>query len=360
MQLRTTILVGSLSVALAGCTSTGGVGSDVGPGRATSPSIAVEVAKPLVPLARMMPGAWRTTAPTGTSMYDSWHWGPGRHSMRAMTVGTSSVGDPWRAMEVVYWHPRRAQLCRFGISPYARGVMEGTIAFEGETAESVVDMHQTTGLRKLMSRWTFGGADMYHDELLESAGAAGYEPLAAWDRVRVASGVDDVPSPQEPSAYLKALRPLLSRTWRTSEEANQAGDTGERWDLLTTVEYVPYADGVYVRVAAPREGGEPAHVLDAYLYHHTGAGELRCLALSREGGVYEGAVTVGEGGALQFDIKGYEGPRAVQLVGRLDLEGSETARHRLWSIGEGERTLIHDVRHQQVVPVKTGLPTGKP
>jgi hypothetical protein len=34
--------------------------------------------------------------------------------------------------------------------------------------------------------------------------------------------------------------------------------------------------------------------------------------------------------------------------------------HVPYNLSEGERTLIHDVRHQQVVPVKTGLPTGKP
>ena len=49
--------------------------------------------------------------------------------------------------------------------------------------------------------------------------------------------------------------------------------------------------------SAPSKDGEPTHLLDAYFYHHTGADALRCLALSNRGGVYEGDLTVLDGGA---------------------------------------------------------------
>lgn len=356
----------SLSVALSGCTCAQDGSTGAKPEHAPSSAITEEVANPMASFARMMPGEWKMTAPAGTSIFDTWHWGPGRHSMRVMIDGTAASGDPWRALEVVYSHPGREKVCRFGISPFARSVMEGTIAFEGDTAESVVDMQQTGGLRKLKSRWTFDGPDKYHDELLEATGSGGYEPLAAWDRVRQVPQPRATPRVQAPeslpgpSEHLEALKPLLWRTWRSSKESNPRRVPGEFPDIQTTVEYVPCADGIYVRVLAPNEGSGPTHMLDAYVFHHTGAGELRCIALSHHGGVYEGRLTLAEGGVVQLDLRGYEGSEVVSLVMRLDLDERGIVRHRLWSVAGHERTLINDVHHEPVKPAKPGLPTGRP
>ena len=43
------------------------------------------VADPMARFARLMPGEWRQTARSGTSMFHTWHWGPGQHSTREMT-----------------------------------------------------------------------------------------------------------------------------------------------------------------------------------------------------------------------------------------------------------------------------------
>ena len=94
------------------------------------------------------------------------------------------------------------------------------------------------------------------------------------------------------------------------------------------------------------------HLLDAYFYHHTGTGALRCLALSSRGGVYEGDLTVLECGALQLDLKGYEGDQVVPHVVRFDFEQDGTLRNRVWSLEVTDRRPLLDLHHEKVEPKK--------
>jgi hypothetical protein len=230
-------------------------------------------------------------------------------------------------------------------------VSEGTIKFEGETADGVFDLYQTYGRRKMGLRWTFDGPDKYHDVLLEDTGG-GLKPMNEWDHFR--SKGPPAPRPrfaeEEPklAEHLKPFESLLGHTW----EARGAWDAGEAFHIQTTLEWVPYADGIYARVVAPTKDGEPTHLLDAYFFHHTGTKALRCLALSNRDGVYEGDLTVLEGGALQLDLKGYEGDRVVPHAVRLDFEQDGTLRHRVWSLEGAERTLMLDVHHKELEPKK--------
>jgi hypothetical protein len=304
---------------------------------------------------RLIGGEWRMTAASGTSMFDTWHWGPGRHSVRMLTDGQGADGSPWRALQAVYWHPGDAQVRLLALNPYAESVAEGTITLEGDIADAVFDMHQTGHRRRLRSRWTFTGADTYHDELLEATGTAGYAPLAAWDRVRVVPREEKGPAvaaeARTPTAHLRAFEALLGHTWEAKGEWARGASPGAL-HVQSTFEWVPLANGVYVRVVAPGKDGGAAHVLDAYVYHHTGAGVVRCLALSAAGGVYEGDVRVLDGGAIEMDLKGYEGERVVSRVVRLDLEADGTARSRVWSVEAGARTLMLDVRSRRLEPGK--------
>jgi hypothetical protein len=118
-----------------------------------------KVANPMASFARLVTGEWRQTAQSGKSMFHAWHWGPGKHSIRRVTDGSGAGGEPWREVQVFYWHPGRKQVRLLGVSPFARGVSEGTITFEGETAEGVFDLYQTRGRRKMGLRWTFDGPD---------------------------------------------------------------------------------------------------------------------------------------------------------------------------------------------------------
>jgi hypothetical protein len=339
----------SLIAALSACTARQDKSPDTRPVQKPAPA---EVANPMASFARMVPGEWRRPALTRTSMFDTWHWGPGKHSMRVMTDGSDADGNPWRALQAVYWHADRKQVCLLGLEPFARGVAVGTIKFEGETADAVYDLYQTGGRRKMSLHWTFDGPDKYHATLLEATGTAGFKPLVEWDYVRSKTPTATRPRTAEvapkPSERLKVLEALLGHTW----EAKGDWAAGDAFHIQSTFEWIPYADAIYARVLAPSKDGEPRHLLDAYFYHHTGANALRCLALSNQGGVYEGDLTVLEGGAVQIDLKGYEGDQVVAHVVRFDFEQDGTLRHRVWSRKGTERTLMLDVHHRKLEPKK--------
>ena len=311
-----------------------------------------KTADPMASFARMVPGEWRMTARRGTSTFDTWHWGPGQHSMRVMTDGSGSdiVPEPWRELQVFYWHPGRNEVRLLGLSPYARGVAEGTIRFEGDTADGVFDLHQTGGLRKLGLRWTFDGPDHYRDVLLEATGPEGLRPTNEWEHFRSkgprAPRSPTAEGPPKPTEHLMALDSLVGHTFET--QVGRA--TGDAVRIQTTFEWIPYADGIYARTVALEPGAEPTHLLDAYFFHHTGTGALRCLALANEGGVYEGEWTVLDERALEFDLKGYEGDRVVSRVVRFDFEEDGTLRDRVWSLDGTDRELVLDVHHERVEP----------
>ncbi|MFN0241795.1 MAG: hypothetical protein ACKVWV_02800 [Planctomycetota bacterium] len=351
MRLYPTSTALSLIAALFACTAAQSETPDAKP--VHEPTRA-DAADPMASFARMVGREWKMTALAGTSTYDTWHWGPSKHSTRVMTDGSSSdlIPEPWRGLQVFYWHPGRKQVCTLGLSPYDRGVSEGTIQFDGETADGVFDLYQTSGRRKMGLRWTFDGPDKYHDILLEETGPAGLEPVNGWDHFRS----DGPPAPRatttektpEPSAHPKVFGSLFGRMWESKGDRA----SGDSLHFQTTFEYVPYADGIYVRVIAPTKEREPTHLLDAYLYHHTGMDKLRCLALSNRGGVHEGDVTVLDGGAVQLDLKGYEGDEVVPHVVRFDLESDGTLRSRVWSLAGSERTLLLDVHHKELATKK--------
>jgi hypothetical protein len=310
-----------------------------------------KVVDPMTSFARMVGGEWRLTAPGMSSlMIDTWHWGPGKHSTREMTEGTNAAdgNSPWRGLRVFYWHPGRKQVCLLGLSPFARGVSEGSIKFEGETADGVFDLYQTYGRRKMGLRWAFDGPDKYHDTLLEATGPEGLRWMNAWDHIRSKTPsetrprtVDEAPKLSE---YLKALESLVGHTW----EASGVWASGEVFHIQSTFEWIPYAEVIYVSTVTLTKDGEPTQLLDTYIYHHTGTKTLRCLALSNRGGVYEGDWTVLESGALQFELQGYEGDRVVPLVVRLDFVNDETLRTRVWSLKGTERTLLLDILHEKL------------
>lgn len=350
MLLRHTLLTLPLIAALSACTAAQEKTPDAKPAHESAPptSAPATVTNPMAPFARMVGGEWQVTAASGTSMYHTWHWGPGKHSLRVMTDGSDAVGNPWRALQAFYWHPGRNQVCLLGLNPYARSVAEGTIKFADESADAVIDLHQTGGRRKMGLRWDFDGPDKYHEILLEETGSEGFKPLAEWDHVRSKGP----PVPPPPAAAetpklaerLKAFEPLFGHTW----EARGDWPTKEAFHIQTTFEWVPYADGIYARVLAPIKDGAPTHLLDAYFYHHTGTGALRCLTLSNRGGVYEGDLTVLDNGALQFDLKGYAGDQIVPHVVRFDFAPDGTPRQRVWSVNGTERTLLLDVEHRKL------------
>lgn len=351
MGTRHTLLALPLVAALVACTASKETSPDSAEGHegavVRDPG-ATEDINPLAHLARLMPGEWRMVAASGTSMYRTWQWGPGRHSLRSITHGTDAAGNPWRDLEVVYWHPGRKEIRMLGLSPYQRGVSEGTITADAAIVEGVFDLHQSQGHRAMGLRWVFTGPDSYHAVLLEAIPPKGLAPLAEWDFNRsttitaIQSFPGDAPTP---SAFLSDLKPLLSsalgHTWEARGQLNAGGavrgeaarvraddspraESDTRTLIQSTIEWLPYCDAIHIRSNALDSGGATDHLLDIYLFHHTGANGLRCLALSRQGGVYEGEITVLDGGSLRFDLTTHEGEQSGSLVARLDFgpEGS--------------------------------------
>jgi hypothetical protein len=312
------------------------------------------VADPMASFARLVAGEWRVTFPGGTSQYETWHWGPGKHSLRAMTHGDEAAGKPWRALGVFYWHPGRQQVCSLSLNPFERSVAEGTVLFEDDSFETVVDLYQTGVRREIVRHTAFEGPDSLHVTLLEATDAAGLVPLVEWDYVR-----SEVLTPARPlSAHevpefperLRAVEPLHGQTFETTGEAEGEWGAGAAALVQSTIEWIPFADGIYARVLAAGKDREPTHLLDAYVFHHTGTGALRCLALSHWGGVYEGELVVLEGGALQLDLTGYENEQVVPHVVRFDFARDGILRQRVWSVSGTERTLLLDVQHEKLEP----------
>ncbi len=349
MRVHHTRLALSLIAALSACTAAQDETSDARPAHEGA---SAEVADPMASFARMVPGEWRMTAIRGTSTFDTWHWGPGQRSMRVMTDGSGSevVPEPWCELQVFYWHPGQKQVCFLGLSPAVGGVSEGTIRFDEETADGVFDLYQTHGRRKMGLRWAFDGPDKYHDILLEETGPEGLQPMNEWDHFR--SEGPPAPRPRfaeeapRPSGRLKVFESLLGHTW----EAKVERDTGDALPIRSTFEWIPYANGIHARTVAVTGNREATHLLDAYVFNHTGTGAVRCLALSDRGGVYEGDVTVLDGGALQLDLKGYEGDQVVPRVLRFDFEKDGTLRQRVWSLEGTGRKLMLDVHHTKLAP----------
>ena len=339
----------SLIVALAACSRPPDRSPDTRP--APKPA-AAERADPMANFERFVRGQWRQTSASGQNMYHTWGWGPGRHSIRRATEGFGADGRPWRELQIFYWHPARRQVCVLVLSPFARGVSEGTVRFEGGRAEGAADLYQAGGVHRRMGlRWAFAGPDMYYDTLLE-AGPRGLEPLVGFTHVRIdpiAVPRDPTIEREKPSGYLKAVVPLLGRAWEaTGETATGGPAAGDAIDTRTTFEWIPLADAVHARVTAPTTDGEPMHMLDAYIYHHTGAAVLRCLVLSRSGGVYEGDVTALAGGGIQIDMKGYEADAEARYVVRVDYEKDGAVRERVWLANGAGRTLLRDVHRRQI------------
>lgn len=313
------LLALALAAALGSC-SVPGEGSTAGDAIPT----------PMASFAQLIPGAWKTTFASGDVAIDTWHWGPGRYSVRS------------GALEVYYWHPGREQVCVLSlhaeIPGIGRGAGEGTIRFDGSRAEGRLDLYQPAGLRKLGMRWVFDGPDRYRDTLLEDGGSGEMQTLAEWTRHRIersaesaASDRDDAP---QVSAHLRAFQGLVGGTW----ESSSGSSAGLR--TRTTFSWLP--EFVHARVQAPITDREATHVLDAYFYQQVRTGKLHCLALSSTGGVYEGEVVVLEGGALRSELQGHEAAGATSLEARLALQADGTLRQSVWRMEEGARRVVVD------------------
>jgi hypothetical protein len=312
-------------------------------GQDPQPAMTPPAPGPLAGFERMFPGEWMVTFASGTSMFRTWQRGPSDHSLRIVTDGEGAAGQPWRALEVVYWHPGRQRVCLLGFSCHARGVEEAEIELAGQSMQFDTDLHQVQAHRNLRSVWTFQGADTYHATLLERqpGPTTDFELLTEWDfhrrpapaspRSLAVAGVD------APSLHLAPLRPLLGGWENRADAANADG-----LPMQSTFEWMPLADVIHARVIEAGPAGSVPR-LDVFLYHHTGRAALRCFAVSNRGSVHEGAVQMLDGGSVQIDLQGHDGEQALADSVRLDFDAA--GMHcRIWRRDGTERRLALDRR----------------
>ena len=314
-------------------------------------------ANPMRHYSQMMPGEWQVTFQSGTSQFERWQWGPGRHSVHAQTYGVDAVGNPWRSLNVMYWHPGHKQIRILGLHPHilgiGKGVSKGTIAFDGKAADGVFDLHQSGPprevIRKMGLRWTFDGPDMYRAKLLENAGK-GLMPLGEWEYVR-SKTLSAFPPVAEAASKLSGRYQVLESFVGHPWEAKGHWVSGKPIHVQSTFEWIPYVEAIHMRTVAHAKDSGPVHILDAYIYFDIGAGALHCLALSDRGGVYEGGVAVLEGRGLRIDLRGYENSDLVSRIVRFDFERNGTLRHRVWAVEDQTRTSMLDVHHTKLRPM---------
>lgn len=299
-------------------------------------------APPMAGFARLIGGEWRMTRDGQAIQFDTWTWGPGRHSIVNFTHGSGSDDAPWHVLDVYYWHPGREEVRLLGLHPdipvIGRGVSEGALTFDGDSIEARVDLFQgisPLAPRSMAGRWAFQGRERYRETLFEApAPGAAFAELAAWDYVHAADLTPERPldaSALEVSTHLFALAPLLGGAW-----------VGDSADLETTLTWLPLVEVVHARVTAAG-----AHVLDAWVYHHPTADELRVLALSARGGVHEGRLTQPERGALQLELEGHTGERAAVHLVRLERDDDGAVRTRAWLVSSTGRELVLDLQSRR-------------
>lgn len=309
---------------------------------------ASKLANPMTNFERFVSGEWRQMASSGQSMYHTWHWGPGKHSIRRMTEGLGAGGQPWSEIQVFYWHPGRNKVCVLGLSPFDRGVNEGTFTWLGDKAEGDFDLFQTNGRRKMKSRWVILGRDHYKESLLEATGLNRFQTLVEFDLKRTKPEEVREPRitiPWKLSEDLKAFEAILGAAWESQGKLFERGIVHSR----TTFELIPLVDGIYGRMVLLENNGQPANLLDVFIYYHTGARVLRCLVLTSQGTVFEGDLKVESGGVLQGKLKGFDGGQTSEVMARTELEIKGNFRIRIWRIKGEDQNLILDILQKKVL-----------
>lgn len=303
---------------------------------------------PLAAFERLVDGEWRLGSGGGWKQVDRWEWGPGKRSIISQTYGTDNEGAPWRVLSVYFHDPQQNRIELLGmhrdIPGIGRGLSEGTISFDGDTAEGVFDLHQSaspTGNaahRKMALKWSFTENAHYTDTLLEDSGR-GFATLAQWKRVR-SDELTPLPAVAEadakPSGPFAAFTPLVGRDWHSTIEST----SGEALRIRTHVEWIPYVQAIRARISTQAEGKEPTAILEAFLYRHPAAGTLHALVLSSDGTVYKGSLSSNRSDELRFDLRSTGRERSHATV---SFEGAGP-RLRVRSGTVSDRSLLLDLQ----------------
>lgn len=305
----------------------------------------------LASFGRFVGGEWSVTFTSGATATHAWRWGPRRLSLRRMARASDAETNAW-AGEVLYWHPRSAQTrllsVHADIPGIGRGVAEGTIRFDGETAVADIALDQPRGRRTLGQTQQFDGRDHYHEILREDAGF-GFQPLAAWDFTRGTERRDAEPAPAERAPVeiqgpLRVFAPFAGAAWESTPDSARADSP----PLRSTIAWEASLDAIVARVVVPAPDGESTPKLDVYVYRAITGDALRCLVLSEDGTVSTGVVSVVDDGGLNVELEADDGEHVTAYVARLDVDEKGRLHTRAWSRAGGERTLVLELVQARV------------
>ncbi|MFG0258992.1 MAG: hypothetical protein ACF8LK_01460 [Phycisphaerales bacterium JB041] len=249
-----------------------------------------ETPDPLASLAHLVNGAWRLGIGSEYFQLDTWRWGPGGHSLLGDTTNSKGDGETTSGVRrVLYWHPGEQQLRQLAFS---RGGLLWESPLKIGTNPASFDgtlFYPNEPTRSLQVHWVFDTPDSYASTLTETLpDRADPVFLARWEYAR--QGPDESPkrpdaAPEpKPARYLSALTPFIGRAWNAAFDRPES----DPFNTELTLARIPHTEAVYARITAA--GTDPTPLLDAYCFYHPKTRDLRCLALSRDGSLYEGTV----------------------------------------------------------------------
>lgn len=298
----------------------------------------------LAGLSHIVSGTWQLGLTNGYFQHDTWQWGPGGHSLLGRTINSRGDGESTSGVcRVIYWHPGEQQLRMLAIS---RGglVWQGPVRLEnGEARFDGTLFYPDEPKRDLHLRWTFDSSDSYVAAFSESLpGRPTPVPLATWEYARLAPDAPPhgaVPTFQPvPARYLAPLDHLLGRAWQALLERPDKGPL----DIELAVSWITHTEAAHARIST--SGADSVFLLDAYLFYHPGSKSLRCLALTQDEGLYEGAVSEDGDGGLLFRLTRYVGEQETPLTVRLQLAEDHTLRASITEASDAERTVVFQPR----------------
>jgi hypothetical protein len=269
----------------------------------------------------MTAGEWRVTFASGTTQFDRWAWGPGRHSVESETYGTDAMGAPWRALAIYYWHPAdrtiRVMSAHPEVATIGWGIAEG--AADTSDARIVARMSLTQSVRAdvpraLETRFDFADSYRYHATLLEDVGN-GFVPLVDWSyaRSRELSALPAVTAEAAtPSERMALFAPLVGAPRRFVREGE---GEGAALAVDATFEWIPYIKAIRVRLTIHAET-PLGRTVDVYLFRAADDSTIRVVALGDSGAMLEGYATA-SGHAVDATLTGKDGARTIGATVRL-------------------------------------------
>lgn len=264
-------------------------------------STATKPTSPLEHFSQLVSDSWTVTAQTGRKMQHTWKWGPGKNSIERWTDGESAQGDPWRELIVYYWQPDEKRVRFLGISPYASGINQGTIEFDGQKAIANSRLAQTRGTRDFQTHWQFKNADCYQETLLEKDSTGKLTELVSFEHIRepVHANLNAkvAATPAAMRDELSGLRVLLGDAWEGQM------DSRPHVSLRTSIDWIPHANFLLGRVSKKSDGDASAEFVSFFVYFDVESKSARCLCLTSAGNVYAGEIPEAKDGRVQVVLQ---------------------------------------------------------